>query len=133
MPTSRPRSGPASQSGQPPARAGTNEVGRVAAPAAMRKALATTPARPAAPSHVAHGARRAPLAARAPAAARPAISSWALAGRAPVGACIRPLLRLLGRGVCFDARRPWAPVTSRRARLGRVPELGGYGAGVLRQ
>src|SRR5690348_11409251 len=98
MPTSSPRRGPASQSGQPPPRAGTSEVGRVAAPAAIRNVLATTPARPAAPSHVVHGAPRTPVAGRAPMVPRPAISSWALAGRAPVGACIGPLLRLLGRG-----------------------------------
>src|SRR5437868_3799005 len=50
MPTSSPRRGPAIQPGQPPLRAGTSGVGRVAAPAAIRKTLASTPASPTAAS-----------------------------------------------------------------------------------
>jgi hypothetical protein len=47
---SRPESGPASQLGQPPTRAGTYCVGPPAAPALTRKTVLSTPNSPAAPN-----------------------------------------------------------------------------------
>src|ERR1019366_6631565 len=50
MPSPRPCSGPDSQVGQPPPRAGTYDVGLPAAPATTANTLTTTPTRPAVPS-----------------------------------------------------------------------------------
>src|SRR5271156_4148254 len=91
MPTPRPSNGPAIQPGQPPLRPGTYCEGRVAAPAASRNTVVTTPDRP-----------RAPRARRALAPLRAPVAAWALscALRAlfsrvvGVAACISSLLRL---------------------------------------
>src|ERR1700730_628310 len=101
MPTPRPSRGPAIQLGQPPLRPGTNCEGRVAAPAATRKTLVTTPTRPAEPR-----ARRAP-AGRSPidlcARAAPPVPSGAPPTSTRgigLAACIGSLLRLLRRQAC---------------------------------
>ena len=102
MPTPRPSNGPASQPGQPPLRAGTYVEGRVAAPAAIRKTVATTPISPSAPS-----ARSAPIGIRAPVASSMSLGPRPVTRALAMGvvACMGLLLRL------GDVRRSGVPDT----------------------
>jgi hypothetical protein len=90
MPTPRPSSGPAIQCAQPPLRPGTYSEGTVAAPAAKRKVLVTTPSSPDAPK-----IRRARTLRRPAAVALPpdALSAIRMPGTG-VAACMGSFLRL---------------------------------------
>ena len=100
---SSPRSGPASQPGQPPLRAGTSTEGLAAVPAASRKALATTATRPAFPTARAGQPGRTRITARTPArrSLPGAVGAPRRARRDPVAACIGPFLPLLPPPVCL--------------------------------
>jgi len=90
-PTPRPSKGPAIHPGQPPLRAGTNCEGLLAAPAASRKAVVSTPSRPSAPSaRSALTGIRAPVCSTMPLGALPGTRTLDMG----VLACMSPLLRL---------------------------------------
>jgi hypothetical protein len=99
MVTPRPCSGPASQFGHPPLRAGTYFEGPLAASAVNRNTVVTTPSSPTAPS-----ARRAPAPLHVAVLAAISPGGVAVKGTRSVGvaACISSLLRLRNLQV-FDA------------------------------
>ena len=130
-PMPRPLSGPASQPGQPPLRAGTNCDGADAAPALSRSTLATTPSRPSAPS----AARRGPARRRARRRARARARARRRSSAADVGRCglaWLPLLRLRRHAsvqprplrLCAQAACPWRDWASRVRSAPRASDRG---------